>query len=78
MNVIKLVEVINTIKKLTLVFEYCPKDLKRIIDETNSGKGLDKNMIKVNFLFFILFRVIFIKLSRVLDIFISIKFYTEI
>lgn len=46
-NVIRLIEIINTIKKLTLVFEYVPKDLKRIIDETNDGKGLDKLKIKV-------------------------------
>jgi serine/threonine protein kinase len=46
-NVIRLIEVINTIRKLTLVFEYVPKDLKRIIDETNGGKGLNKSNIKV-------------------------------
>lgn len=46
-NVIRLIEVINTIRKLTLVFEYVPKDLKRIIDETNGGKGLNKLNIKV-------------------------------
>ena len=28
-NIVKLIEVINTIKKLTLVFEYVPKDLKK-------------------------------------------------
>lgn len=45
-NVIRLIEVINTIKKLTLVFEYVPKDLKRIIDETNNGKGLPIPKVK--------------------------------
>lgn len=45
-NVVRLIEVVNTIKKLTLVFEYVPKDLKMIIDETNGGKGLDKLDIK--------------------------------
>lgn len=48
-NIVKLIEVINTIKKLTLVFEYVPKDLKKIIDETNKGKGLDKMTVKVRF-----------------------------
>jgi len=48
-NVIRLIEVINTIKKLTLVFEFVPKDLKKIIDETNDGKGLNKLQIKVSF-----------------------------
>jgi serine/threonine protein kinase len=48
-NVIRLIEVINTIKKLTLVFEYVPRDLKKIIDETNDGKGLGKIQIKVSF-----------------------------
>jgi len=48
-NVVRLVEVVNTIKKLTLVFEYVPKDLKMIIDETNGGKGLNKQDIKVRF-----------------------------
>lgn len=47
-NIVKLIEVINTIKKLTLVFEYVPKDLKKIIDETNKGKGLDKMTVKVS------------------------------
>jgi len=45
-NVIRLIEVINTIKKLTLVFEYVPRDLKKIIDDTNEGKGLNKLTIK--------------------------------
>lgn len=49
-NVIRLIEVINTIKKLTLVFEYCPKDLKKVIDETNGGKGLPRLQVKVSFL----------------------------
>lgn len=51
-NIVKLIEVINTIKKLTLVFEYVPKDLKKIIDETNKGKGLDKMTVKVSYLLF--------------------------
>ena len=47
-NIIKLVEVINTIKKLTMVFEYVPRDLKKIIDDTNNGNGLDKLIVKVS------------------------------
>lgn len=47
-NIVRLIEIMNTIKKLTLVFEYVPRDLKRIIDETNDGKGLNKLTIKVS------------------------------
>lgn len=80
-NIIRLVEVINTVKGMSLVFEYAPNDLKKIIDDTNSGKGLDKDSIKVreikNSLFF--YRVIYIKLFKEFNIFISnIKFFTEI
>lgn len=46
-NIVKLLEVINTIKKLTLVFEYIPRDLKKIIDDTNDGRGLNKLTVKV-------------------------------
>lgn len=46
-NVIRLVETINTLKKLTLVFEYVPRDLSRILEETNDGKGLDPKVVKV-------------------------------
>lgn len=45
-NIIRLIEVINTIKKLTLVFDYCQSDLKKIIDKTE-GKGLNKLTVKV-------------------------------
>lgn len=45
-NIVKLIEVINTIKKLTLVFEYVPRDLKKIIDDTNDGRGLNKLTVK--------------------------------
>jgi len=47
-NIVRLIEIMNTIKKLTLVFEYVPRDLKRIIDETNDGKGLNRLTIKVS------------------------------
>lgn len=53
-NVVRLIEVVNTIKKLTLVFEYVPQDLKKIIDETNEGKGLNKLTIKVSLIYLIL------------------------
>lgn len=46
-NIVKLLEVINTVKKLTLVFEYVPTDLKKILDEKNS-KGLDRLEVKVS------------------------------
>jgi cyclin-dependent kinase len=45
-NIVRLLDVIHTSKKLTLVFEYLEKDLKKIIDETN-GEGLDKMTVKV-------------------------------
>jgi len=51
-NIIRLVEVINTVKGMSLVFEYAPQDLKKIIDDTNGGKGLDNEIIKVWFLYF--------------------------
>jgi cyclin-dependent kinase len=46
-NIVKLLDVIHTSKKLTLVFEYLDQDLKKIIDST-SGDGLDKKTVKVN------------------------------
>jgi serine/threonine protein kinase len=48
-NVVRLIEVVNTIKKLTLVFEYVPRDLKKIIDDTNEGRGLNKLQVKVRY-----------------------------
>ena len=75
-NIVKLIEVVNTIKKLTLVFEYVPQDLKKIIDETNDGKGLNKLTIKVSINY--IFSLIFIKLYVELIIYINIKFFIEI
>jgi cyclin-dependent kinase len=46
-NIVKLLDVIHTSKKLTLVFEYVDQDLKKLIDST-SGEGLDKKTVKVN------------------------------
>lgn len=45
-NIVKLVDVMHSIKKLTLVFEFVEKDLKKIIDETEDG--LDILLIKVS------------------------------
>jgi cyclin-dependent kinase len=45
-NIVKLLDVIHTSKKLTLVFEYVDQDLKKLIDST-SGEGLDKKTVKV-------------------------------
>ena len=39
-NIVKLYEVLHSVKKLTLVFEYVEQDLKKVIDSAN-GKGLD-------------------------------------
>lgn len=45
-NIVKLVDVMHSIKKLTLVFEFVEKDLKKIIDD--SEEGLDILLIKVS------------------------------
>ena len=44
-NIVKLVDVMHSIKKLTLVFEFVEKDLKKIIDD--SEEGMDILLIKV-------------------------------
>lgn len=46
-NIVRLLDVIHTSKKLTLVFEFLDQDLKKVIDFT-SGEGLDKTTTKVN------------------------------
>ena len=45
-NIVRLVNVLHTDKKLTLVFEYLDQDLKRLLDTCGSG-GLDDSSIKV-------------------------------
>jgi cyclin-dependent kinase len=45
-NIVKLLDVIHTSKKLTLVFEFMEQDLKKLIDGTG-GEGLDKMTVKV-------------------------------
>lgn len=49
-NVVRLVDVMHSIKKLTLVFEFVEKDLKKIIDSHNDdkNKGLDSVLVKVS------------------------------
>lgn len=48
-NIVKLIDVLHTPKKLTLVFEYVDQDLKKVIDAAN-GDGLDMPTIKVIYL----------------------------
>lgn len=50
-NVVKLVDVMHSIKKLTLVFEFVEKDLKKMMESNDEkGKGLDSSITKVIFL----------------------------
>lgn len=52
-NIVRLVNVLHTERKLTLVFEFLDQDLKRLLD-TCGPQGLDESQIKVsNSLFFI-------------------------
>ena len=44
-NIVKLYEVLHSVKKLTLVFEYVEQDLKKVIDAAN-GKALDMKLTK--------------------------------
>lgn len=46
-NVVRLLDVIHSAKKLTLVFEFLDQDLKKQIDAAG-GDGLDKLTVKVN------------------------------
>jgi serine/threonine protein kinase len=46
-NIVRLLDVIHTSKKLTLVFEFLEHDLKKIIDNA-SPEGLDTATVKVN------------------------------
>jgi cyclin-dependent kinase len=45
-NIVKLIDVIHTEKKLTLVFEFLDQDLKKLMDSAG-GTGLDKASYKV-------------------------------
>ena len=48
-NIVKLIEVLHSIKKLTLIFEFVDYDLKKILDKSG-GMGLDKGMVKVKYI----------------------------
>lgn len=48
-NIVRLVNVLHTDRKLTLVFEYLDQDLKRLLD-TCGPQGLDSDQIKVSLL----------------------------
>lgn len=63
-NIVKLYEVLHTPKKLTLVFEYVEKDLKKLIDEGNKD-GLEMKLVK-SFLYQLLKGVDFIHKHKVL------------
>jgi len=60
-NIVKLIDVVHTEKKLTLVFEYLDYDLKKKMDETH---GLDVPTIKVCLAKFHLDVVILIPISE--------------
>ena len=45
-NIVRLVNVLHTDRKLTLVFEYLDQDLKKLLD--NCGAPLDQAQIKVS------------------------------
>jgi cyclin-dependent kinase len=47
-NIVRLVDLIHSVKKLTLVFEYVDSDLKKKIDLTE-GEGLEKSVCKVSY-----------------------------
>jgi cyclin-dependent kinase len=46
-NIVRLIDVMHTVKKLTLVFEFVETDLKKKIDATKE-EGLDKDTCKVS------------------------------
>ena len=63
-NIVKLIEVLHSPKKLTLVFEYVDQVLKKVIDSSN-GKGLEIKYIK-SYLYQLLKGVDFIHKHKVL------------
>jgi len=48
-NIVRLVNVLHTDKKLTLVFEYLDQDLKKLLD-TCSPQGFEPKQVKVRFI----------------------------
>ena len=63
-NIVKLYDVMHTPKKLTLVFEFCEQELKKVIDATN-GKGLEIKLVK-SYLYQLLKGIEFIHKHKVL------------
>lgn len=49
-NIVRLVNVLHTDKKLTLVFEYLDQDLKKLLDSYGRDKPLEPLKIKVSYL----------------------------
>jgi cyclin-dependent kinase len=49
-NIVRLVNVLHTDKKLTLVFEYLDQDLKKLLDTYGKDKPLEPRLIKVSVL----------------------------
>lgn len=47
-NIVRLVNVLHTDKKLTLVFEYLDQDLKKLLDSYGKDRPLDPLKIKVS------------------------------
>jgi cyclin-dependent kinase len=47
-NIVRLVNVLHTDKKLTLVFEYLDQDLKKLLDSYGRDKPLEPLKIKVS------------------------------
>jgi cyclin-dependent kinase len=76
-NIVRLVNVLHTDKKLTLVFEYLDQDLKRLLDTVGPG-GLSEATIKVITLYFELCSHSCISFSMVSPNAISTRYSIEI
>lgn len=63
-NIVKLLDVIHNPKKITLVFEFVDRDLKKIIDET-MGEGLKEAEVK-SFMYQLLKGMAYIHKSKIL------------
>ena len=60
-NIVRLIDVMHTVKKLTLVFEFVDTDLKKMIDASEGG--LDKDSVKVSISIIIKYLILVISLS---------------
>ena len=60
-NIVRLVNVLHTDKKLTLVFEFLDQDLKKLLDRTQGP--LMEDQVKVSSIFFEVFNAIIFSLS---------------